>query len=447
MLQFDLNFLLLATLAQLAWADTSHSFPPPLVLDMKDPVVGCFWETYLFPNFTSENIEAHLCNHIIYGTAKLDRTTWELTHDNITIDTDLGGFRNMSEMKKQDPKLKVEIGAWSLNDGAWQTPPEYFEMILNSTKRKTFVKSVVAFVKKHNFDGFHLQWGNPKGSEVDLNEARQKLTLLLRELKTALHPANKTLSLSVWSPLASNIDKNFEVEKIYEEVDLVFLNAFHYFGNWFQKTGGFAPLYPGKGNKRPDDQYLNVDESWQHMMRRGASSCKTILVVSLKGSGFRLKDATEHGMEAQSVERAVPSIGDQPKYNEICRIAKQQEEEAESETNQGEEKWTKVWDKDRKVPYMYRGDEWASYEDKDSVEAKVKYVNKEGLAGVAINILAYDDFAGRCNSSNRFPMLRLVKQNLERGDGCKAGSASSTQSCLADLFILATVISSKSHFF
>ena len=107
----------------------------------------------------------------------------------------------------------------------------------------------------------------------------------------------------------------------------------------------------------------------------------------------------------------------------------------------------KVWDKDRKVPYMYRGDEWASYEDKDSVEAKVKYANKEGLAGVAINILAYDDFAGRCNSSNRFPMLRLVKQNLERGDGCKAGSASSTQSCLAGLFILATVISSKSHFF
>ena len=128
MLQFDLNFLLLATLAQLAWADTSHSFPPPLVLDMKDPVVGCFWETYLFPKFTSDNIEDHLCNHIIYGTAKLDRTTWELTHDNITIDIDLGGFRNMSEMKKQDPKLKVEIGAWSLNDGAWQTPPEYFSI-------------------------------------------------------------------------------------------------------------------------------------------------------------------------------------------------------------------------------------------------------------------------------------------------------------------------------
>ena len=194
----------------------------------------------------------------------------------------------MTKMKKQDPNLKVEIGAWSQQARAWQTPREYFEMVLNSTKRKTFVESVVTFVKENNFDGFHLHWGNPKCSEVNLTMARPHLTLLLQELKKALHEADKTLSITLWALLSSNIDWNFEIEKIYEAANLVFINAFHYFGNWFQKTGGFAPLYPGKGNKRPDDQYLNVDESWQHLMRRKAIPCKTVLVVSPKGSGFKL---------------------------------------------------------------------------------------------------------------------------------------------------------------
>ena len=71
-----------------------------------------------------------------------------------------------------------------------------------------------------------MHWGNPTSSDIDLGEAKGKLTLLLRELKTALHLVNKTLSLAIWSPLAS---KKFEIGKIYKEANLVFVNAFH---NW-----------------------------------------------------------------------------------------------------------------------------------------------------------------------------------------------------------------------
>merc|ERR1712020_751484 len=146
---------------------------------------------------------------------------------------------------------------------------------MDMVKRVTFVKSVATFVTENKFDGFHLHWGNPKCSEVNLTEARPKLTLLLRELKTALHSVNKTLSLTVWAPLSSNLDKNFEIANIYKAADLVFVNAFHYFGNWFQKTGGFAPLYPGKGSQG-DSKYFSVHESWQHLLRRKAIPCKTV---------------------------------------------------------------------------------------------------------------------------------------------------------------------------
>jgi len=413
--------MLLLILPAFVWAAASDSLPAPSVPNVKQGVLACYWETtYSYPELTSESIQTNLCNYIIYGTAKLDKTTWELTHDNITMDIDLGGFRNISEMKAQDPNLKVEI---SVNRN-WRTPKEYFEMASDTAKRDTFIKSAVAFVTKHNFDGIHLHWGNPE-SRIDRDKARPKLTILLQELGTSLHLVNKILSIAVWSPLKWSIDENFEVENIYKEVDLVFLNVFHYYGNWFPKTGGFAPLYPGNVTV-PDEKYLNVDSSLKHMLLRKAIPCKTVLVVTAKGSAFKLKNSTEHGIGAPSIENAVPSsFGEDPKYNEYC--------------NKMEPKgdWARVWDKDRKVTYMYKGDGWLSYEDEQSVEAKVEYVQKQGLAGVAINNLAYDDFDGRCNSSNRFPIVRLVKEKMKNAQCCKgSGSSASTQSCGILLLLL-----------
>ena len=395
------------------------NLPAPSVVNTKEGVVACYWEPNLpnMPKFDSENIEAHLCNHILYGQAKLDKTTWELTHYNITRDVHLGGFRNISEMKKQNPSLKVEIEV----NRNWPTPKEYQEMILDKRKRGIFVKSVVKFVTTNNFDGLHLHWGKP-GAPID--QAKTKFTILLRELKTALHLVNLTLSIAIWTPLASNIDKNFEVANVYKEADLVFINAFHYFGNWFKKTGGFSPLYPDKDNEVPDEQYLNIDESWRHLLMRRAVPCKTILVVTAKGSAFRLKDPAEHGLGAESIEGVAPSIGGDPKFIEYCNLAQPTGE------------WTREWDEDGRVPYMYKDDQWLSYEDEVSVAEKLRYIEEQNMAGVALNNLAWDDFLGRCKSNNTFPLLRLMRKKLKNGGGECSGSARSAQTLHPLRFLL-----------
>ena len=65
---------------------------------------------------------------------------------------------------------------------------------------------------------------------------------------------------------------------------------------------------------------------------------------------------------------------------------------------------------------MFKGEQWVSYEDEQSVIEKVTYANEEGFGGVAFNNLAYDDFDGRCNTSNNFPLLRTAKTSLRRLD-------------------------------
>ena len=89
-----MSVLILSSLVLFGSVSATENLPPPSVVQAREGVVACYWETYLHPQFSSRDIKANLCNHIVYGTAKLDKTTWELTHDNMTIDIDLGGFRN-----------------------------------------------------------------------------------------------------------------------------------------------------------------------------------------------------------------------------------------------------------------------------------------------------------------------------------------------------------------
>merc|ERR1712013_240961 len=230
-----------------------------------------------------------------------------------------------------------------------------------------------------------LHWGSPASPEVDLDQAPRQLTIFLQHLHLALSRIEKALSIAIWSPLVSNL-KNFELPQLYRNVDLVFPMTFGYSGRWFRNTGAFAPLYPGESSKL-DEKYLTVDATWKEIKRKvllGAIEAdeaylllsKTVLVVSPKGNSFELKDPEEHGMGAASLQNAVPEIGAQPKFNEICSLMKV------SGNN-----WTRVWD-----------------------------AKKQGFGGVAFNNLAYDDFDGRCNTSNKFPLLRTAKASLRKLD-------------------------------
>ena len=347
MVNIAIQMFVLNALALHFGKSKADMFPAPRVTTTRESTLACYWETYLYPEFSSANIDIKLCNHLIYDDARLNKETWKLDHKNKTIDIDLGGFKNVTELKIANPILRVEIAA-----GMWRTPKEYFDMIADSTKRDSFVQSVVDFVVKNNFDGFHLHWGSPASPEVDLDQAPRQLTIFLQHLHLALKRVEKTLSIAIWSPLVSNL-KNFELPQLYRNVDLVFPMTFGYSGRWFRNTGAFAPLYPGESSKL-DEKYLTVDASWKEIKRKvllgpieadeaNLLLSKTVLVVSPKGNSFELKDPEEHGMGAASLQNVVPEIGAQPKFNEICSLMKV------SGNN-----WTRVWDAKRKVLYMFK---------------------------------------------------------------------------------------------
>ena len=68
-----------------------------------------------------------------------------------------GGYAEAVALKEKNPELKVmiAIGGWA------EGGKKYSDMANSAESRSKFVKSAVAFIKEHNFDGLDYDWEYP----------------------------------------------------------------------------------------------------------------------------------------------------------------------------------------------------------------------------------------------------------------------------------------------
>jgi chitinase len=56
--------------------------------------------------------------------------------------------------------------------------------------------------------------------------------------------------------------------------------------------------------------------------------------------------------------------------------------------------WTRVYNTEQQVPYVYNGNQWIGYDDTQSLTQKANYIVSKGLGGGMFWALDLDDFAG-----------------------------------------------------
>ncbi|XP_049270193.1 endochitinase-like [Rhipicephalus sanguineus] len=87
-------------------------------------------------------------------------------------------------------------------------------------------------------------------------------------------------------------------------------------------------------------------------------------------------------------------------YVEACRRLKY--------TNE----WTRRWVHSAGMAYLYKGDQWISYEDEKSADAKARWFRSQGMGGVFVWSLDTDDYSGDC-MGELFPLVTSVYHALE----------------------------------
>ena len=399
---------------------TSHALQPPWT-------AACFWGKY----FNSKDSATDLCNHIIYfNTSIITLNNNTLTLEGNETGKEEEGYQNVMSFKQRNNEVKVE-----LEIGDWQTPKGLYDIARTEESRKKFIDSSIEVLEQYSFDGLHLMWGSPAtdAREYFINSTtarreKENLTYLLRELNRALKSANLSFSFGIRGVLEINC--NMEVEEVYANADLVFLYAYGYHGSWEESTGAFAPIYPGREGGRT--YYMTIDSTWESLEVWGGKPDKTVLVISAKGNPFKLKNTSQHGINAP-VDSTSEAVQERPiTFKNICR----------TQLNETKAKWSIVWDNTRKQSYTYRENAWITYEDVCSVIEKKKYAREKNFAGLALKHLGRDDADGDCfrktlpllltkNKSDfseidqrevyldaKFPLLRIIAGEREQPNPC-----------------------------
>lgn len=309
--------------------------------------------------------------------------------DNKAYIDDYPQYRNNLEKiplikeKYPDLKLTIAVGGYGV-DG-------FSDMALTKEGRDAFSISLMEIVKKYNLDGVDVDWEFPGhdgwGTITAREEDKQNFTLLLKELRSGLdrlkRETGKSYELSFAAAAQTWGYNNIEVEDVFNIVDYMNLMAYDFIGNWSPTTGHHSNLYLNPASAAMD---TSINKSVIEYINRGAVREKIIIGIPLYAYGWEGVEPLENGL-FQSVSAPISGFID---YSTLRR-------------DYVDNGYSEHWDDISKVPYLYNGDKFITFDNKRSVKYKLKYIEDKNLAGMMIWEYTQDD---------RNELLDIVKKEF-----------------------------------
>jgi len=274
-------------------------------------------------------------------------------------------IKRVANLRKMNQNLAVLISIGGWNEGS----TKYSEMVQSEANRKTFITSVLEFLKKYNLDGFDLDWEYPGFHAVeggDRQEGRkqdiQDYVTLLKELKEAFATDGYILSAAV-SAGKWTVDNAYDIAGISKHIDFINMMTYDLHGSWEHKTGHNAPIHAySKDDWDVAAKQLTLEFAVDMWIERGMDPAKMVLGIPIYArtftlgsqSNFKPGDTATAGGSKGPLTNETGMLG----YNEICLMIKQGG-------------WDVYWDDKAMVPYAVHANQWVSFDNVKSVEKKV----------------------------------------------------------------------------
>jgi chitinase len=318
------------------------------------------------------HIAAEKLTHINFAFARIDR-------EGRAVFEDAGlarALESLVALKSRNPRLKViiSIGGWEA-DG-------FSDAALTDASRRVFASSVVDLIRAHRADGADIDWEYPGQGVAGIEyraEDKQNFTRLLKALRDALDAASTAdgrvggdrYVLTIASADREYFDHT-EMDRVHEYLDWINVMSYDFFNSLTSTTGHHAGLYASE-HAAPRDR--NGDASIRQHLAAGIPREKLVLGAAFYGRGFEGVKADHQGLH-QPYERYE---GDHS-YRELV------------EKFIGRRGFVRHWDEGAKAPFLWNRETstFITYEDPESLRAKVQYVRDERLGGMMFWELGQD---------------------------------------------------------
>lgn len=360
-------------------------------------VLSCYYNTpdpqekdQLLPS----SIHPFLCTHINIAFARVVNKKVYLD------DSQYQTIKEVLKLKEQNPELKVllSVGGAGSYDG-------FSDMVVNHASRKVFIRSIKEILRNHSLDGIDLDWEFPAMSlsSNQNHRERQHFSQLLREIRMEYirEKRNYLLTMAAAAP-QTIVDVSYDVDQINAYVDYanIMTYDFHYYTNVTPFTGYNSPLY-ARSTEQLFLATLNVNYTVHLYMSKGLDSRKIVVGIPTYGHSFRLVNADNSNVGSPA--SGYGSLGARGFVNfpDICTFL-----------NESKDETTVKFDESARVPYLYRGQEWVSFDYPQSVMDKASYIMDNDLRGAMVYSLNADDYQGLCGEgrqgNTKFPLLQEV---------------------------------------
>lgn len=360
----------------------SRPSPAPIPTPTGQMIVGYYGGWAAYKGYTPQRIPADKLTHLHYAFAKIDPTQNRIALADPAQDRQ--NFAALRQLKQQYPQLKTLISV-----GGWDYSTYFSDVASTAARRDSFARSIVDFLLEHGFDGVDLDWEYPVSGGLSGNTNRpqdkQNFTLLLRAIRERLDEQGRRDGRRYYLTIAGAANSGYlskiEPQKVAELVDYIFVMTYDIHGPWDGYADLNAPLYTPQENS---PQYKSsVSDGIRAYLQKGVSADKLVLGMPFYGYVYEGVAAQNSGLYSRFSSAKSVSYDTLRSAYLNNRV------------------YTRLYHSTARVPYLYGNNTFVSYEDADSIAAKVSLAKSLKLAGVGIWELSHDTSGTLLNAAWR----------------------------------------------